>query len=108
MSDERHGRKVSQGRRQRCSRLVVRGFSPLYPTPSSLSDPQLDLKASHSKKSLIQAMAGSLDIVTFIPANFGAIWTEKVLQKPAVRAFHEQFDRLSAKAQDSGISLTQI
>jgi len=53
-------------------------------------------------------MAGSLDIVTFIPANFGAIWTEKVLQKPAVRAFHEQFDRLSAKAQDSGISLTQI
>ena len=53
-------------------------------------------------------MAGSPDIVTFIPAIFEASWTEKVLQKPAVRAFHEQFDRLSAKAKESGVSLTQI
>lgn len=56
----------------------------------------------------MDALAGSPDIVTFIPAIYGAVWTEEILQKPTVRAFHEPYDRLTAKAKDLGIGFTQI
>jgi hypothetical protein len=57
---------------------------------------------------LLDAFAGSPDIVTFIPASFGSVWTEEMLQKPSVRAFHQPYDRLAAKAKDNGVGFTQI
>jgi nucleoside-diphosphate-sugar epimerase len=60
------------------------------------------------QESLVEALAGSPDIQTFIPASFGAVWTDEILQKPTVRAFHEPYDRLSAKVKELGIGFTQI
>lgn len=60
------------------------------------------------QESLLEALSGSPDIQTFIPASFGAIWTEEMLQKPTVRAFHQPYDQLAAKASGYNISLTQI
>ena len=60
------------------------------------------------QESLLDALAGSSDIVTFIPASFGAVWTQEMLKKPAAQAFHEPYDRLSAKAKDLNVGFTEI
>lgn len=60
------------------------------------------------QQSLLEALQTSPDIITFIPAHFGAVWTEEMLQKPMVRAFHGSYDHLYSSAKEYGISLTQI
>lgn len=60
------------------------------------------------QNNLLDVLAGSPDIVTFIPSSFGSVWTEEMLQKSSVRAFHYAYDRLSAKAKDNGVGFTQI
>jgi hypothetical protein len=99
---------------------IAQGIGQRYQRPSVcgvvLSKPQVQLTLRSTighegfalQESLLDALTGSPDIVTFIPASFGAIWTEEILQKPTVRAFHEPYDRLSAKAKELGIGFTQV
>ena len=60
------------------------------------------------QNNLLDALAGSPDIVTFIPSSFGSVWTEEMLQKPSVRTFHEPYDHLARQAKDNRVGFTQI
>lgn len=56
---------------------------------------------------LVEALAGSSDLLTFIPSEYGTHWTKEEMSNPKL-AFLGMKDQVADKARDLGVPLTII
>ena len=58
-----------------------------------------------SQLPLIEALAGSKDLVTWIPSEFGNEWTDELLSNPNL-AFMAGTNKVAARAKELGVPIT--